>query len=434
MDSSDGLQIVTILLLIVCSAFFSSAETAMTTVNRIRIQSLAEQDNKRAQILLKIIDDSGKMLSTVLIGNNIVNICASSLVTTLVIRKFGNIYVGAGTGILTLVILIWGEIIPKTLATLHAEKISLAYARIIHTLMFLLTPVVFLVQSLSNGFMRLLRIDPNAKTNIITEHELRTIVNVSEQDGVIENEEKQMIYNVFDFGDSSAKDVMVPRIDMAFVNVDCSYQELLDIFQEHMHTRFPVYEETTDNVIGIINMKDLLLLDPEKPFVLRDYLREPYFTYEHKSTASLLLEMREASYNLAIVLDEYGATAGLVTLENLLEEIVGEIRDEYDTEEEEDITEVVPKREYLLLGTARLDDINEKLELSFESEDYDSIGGYIIEEIDALPEEGQSIILENGIQFLVEHIDKNRIEKVRLYIPEEFYQNRNGDVRSEDPS
>ncbi len=432
MDSSDGLQIVMILTLIICSAFFSSAETAMTTVNRIRIQSLAEQDNKRAQILLKIIDDSGKMLSTVLIGNNIVNICASSLVTTLVIRKFGNIYVGAGTGILTLVILIWGEIVPKTVATLHAERISLAYARIIQTLMFLLTPVVFLVQTLSNGLMRLLRIDPNAKTNVITEHELRTIVNVSEQDGVIENEEKQMIYNVFDFGDSSAKDVMVPRIDMAFVNVDCSYQELLDIFREHMHTRFPVYEETTDNVIGIINMKDLLLLDPDKPFVLRDYLREPYFTYEHKSTASLLLEMREASFNLAIVLDEYGATAGLVTLENLLEEIVGEIRDEYDTEEEEDITEVVFQREYLLLGTARLDDINEKLELSFESDDYDSIGGYIIEEIDTLPEEGQSITLENGIRFLVEHIDKNRIEKVRIYIPEDFYQDMNGDGAPEE--
>ena len=158
MDSSDGLQIVMILLLIAASAFFSSAETAMTTVNRIRIQSLAEQDSKKAQILLKIIDDSGKMLSTVLIGNNIVNICASSLVTTLVIRKFGNAYVGAGTGILTLLILIWGEIIPKTLATLHAEKISLAYARIIHTLMVLLTPVVFLVQTLASGSMILAKI------------------------------------------------------------------------------------------------------------------------------------------------------------------------------------------------------------------------------------------------------------------------------------
>ena len=392
MDSSDGIQIVVLLMLILLSAFFSSAETAMTTVNRIRIQSLAEQGSKNALTLIKIIDNSGKMLSTVLIGNNIVNICASSLMTTFVIRRFGNIYVGAGTGILTLVVLIWGEIIPKTLAT---------------------------------GFMLLLRIDPNAKPNTMTEHELRTIVNVSEQDGVIENEEKQMIYNVFDFGDSSAKDVMVPRIDMTFVDVDSTYDELIEIFRKDMHTRFPVYEETTDNVIGIINMKDLLLLDPEQPFTLREHLRDAYFTYEHKSTVSLLLEMREASYNLAIVLDEYGATVGLVSLEDLLEEIVGEIRDEYDTEEEEDITEIVPQTEYLFLGSARIDDINEKLHLGLDSEDYDSIGGYIIEQLDSLPTEGQTIDLENGIRFLVEHIDKNRVEKVRAYIPEDFYKDIN---------
>lgn len=284
MDSSDGIQIVVLLILIFLSAFFSSAETAMTTVNRIKIQSLAEEGNKKAQTLLKIIDNAGKMLSTVLIGNNIVNICASSLMTTFVIRKFGNIYVGAGTGILTLVVLIWGEIIPKTLATIHAEKFSLAYARIIYPLMVVLTPVVFLVQRLANGFMLLLRVDPNARTNTMTEHELRTIVNVSEQDGVIENEEKQMIYNVFDFGDSSARDVMVPRVDMTFVDVDSTYEELIEIFRKDMHTRFPVYEETTDNVIGIINMKDLLLLDPKKTFTLRDHLRDAYFTYEHKST------------------------------------------------------------------------------------------------------------------------------------------------------
>lgn len=425
MDSSDGIQIVVLLLLIVLSAFFSSAETAMTTVNRIRIQSLTEQGNKRAQTLIKIIDNSGKMLSTVLIGNNIVNICASSLMTTFVIHRFGNIYVGAGTGILTLVVLIWGEIIPKTLAATHAEKFSLAYARIIYPLMVILTPVVFLVQRLANGFMLLLRIDPNARHNAMTEHELRTIVNVSEQDGVIENEEKQMIYNVFDFGDSSARDVMVPRIDMTFVDVESTYDELIEIFREDMHTRFPVYEETTDNVIGIINMKDLLLLDRTQPFTLRDHLRDVYFTYEHKSTVSLLLEMREASYNLAIVLDEYGATVGLVSLEDLLEEIVGEIRDEYDTEEEEDITEIVPRTEYLFLGSARIDDINEKLHLGLDSEDYDSIGGYIIEQMDSLPAEGQTVELANGIRFLVEHIDKNRVEKVRAYIPEDFYKDIN---------
>ena len=349
MDSSIAFQAVAILILIALSSFFSSAETAMTTVNKIRIQSLAEQGNKRAVILEKIISDSPKMLSTVLIGNNIVNMSVSSLMTTLTIKILGNAYVGITTGILTLLILIFGEITPKNLATIHAEKLSLAYSRIIYGLMILLTPVVFIVNKITEGVLVILHVNPDEKANAMTEHELRTLVNVGEKDGVIENEEKQMIYNVFDFGDSTAKDVMIPRIDMTFIDINFSYDELMAVFSEDMHTRFPVYEDNTDNVIGIINMKDLLVYPKDKPFSIRNILREPYFTYEYKATADLMIEMRKASVNLAIVLDEYGATAGLVTLEDLLEEIVGEIRDEYDEDEVEDIKEIQPEREYVAI-------------------------------------------------------------------------------------
>ena len=317
MDSSIAFQAVAILILIALSSFFSSAETAMTTVNKIRIQSLAEQGNKRAVILEKIISNSPKMLSTVLIGNNIVNMSVSSLMTTLTIKILGNAYVGITTGILTLLILIFGEITPKNLATIHAEKLSLAYSRIIYGLMILLTPVVFIVNKITEGVLVILHVNPDEKANAMTEHELRTLVNVGEKDGVIENEEKQMIYNVFDFGDSTAKDVMIPRIDMTFIDINFSYDELMAVFSEDMHTRFPVYEDNTDNVIGIINMKDLLVYPKDKPFSIRNILREPYFTYEYKATADLMIEMRKASVNLAIVLDEYGATAGLVTLEDL---------------------------------------------------------------------------------------------------------------------
>lgn len=418
MDSGEAIQLIALIILLFLSAFFSSAETAMTTVNKIRIQALAEQGKKKAVILQKIINDSPKMLSTVLIGNNIVNISASSLATTLTMRLFGNAFVSIATGLLTLLVLIFGEITPKTLATIHAEKIALSYARIIYALMILLTPVVFLVQNLSFLVLRLMRVDPNAKGSAMTEHELRTIVNVSQEDGVIEDEEKQMIYNVFDFGDSVARDVMVPRIDMTFVNVENTYDELIDIFRTEKHTRFPVYEETTDNVVGIINMKDLLIIPRDEPFSVRSILREPYFTYEHKDTAALLLEMREASYNLAIVLDEYGATAGLVTLEDLLEEIVGEIRDEYDDEEEEDLTELVPHEEYVALGSMKLDDLNDELNISLVSEDYDSIGGYIIEHLDSLPVQGQSLTLDNGIRLVTDVVEKNRIEQVHIYLPQ----------------
>ena len=419
MDSSDAIQIAALLFLLLLSAFFSSAETSLTTVNKIRIQSLAEQGNRNAKILEKVISDSSKMLSTILIGNNIVNISASSLATTITLRLFGNAFVSVSTGILTLLVLIFGEITPKTMATIHSEKIALSYARIIYALMVLFTPLVFIVQHLSFLMLRLLRVDPNAKGASMTEHELRTIVNVSQEDGVIESEEKQMIYNVFDFRDSVAKDIMIPRIDMTFVDINCTYEELMDIYRDVKYTRFPVFEDNTDNVIGTINVKDLLLLTQKdiEHFSIRSILREPYFTYEHKSTADLLLEMRESSYNLAIVLDEYGATAGLVTTEDLLEEIVGEIRDEYDEGEDEEIRVIIPEKEYIVDGSSKLDDISEALQIELESEDYDSIGGYIIEHLDSLPAQGQGITLESGIRLVADVVRKKRIEQVNIYLP-----------------
>lgn len=421
MDSSDAIQFLALIILICLSAFFSSAETSMTTVNKIRIQSLAEQGDKRAKILLTVIEDSGKLLSTILIGNNIVNISASSLATALTMRLFGNAAVSISTGILTLLVLIFGEITPKTMASIYSEKMALSYARIIHLLMFLLTPVIFLVNKLAKGVLTLLRIDDSVKGNTITEHELRTLVNVGHEEGVIEKEERQMIYNVFDFGDSQAQDVMVPRIDVSFADVNSSYEDLIGLFREEKHTRFPVYEETTDNIIGIVNVKDLLLTD-QKDFTLRKILRDTYFTYEYKKTSELLMEMKENSVSFAVVLDEYGATSGIITLEDLVEEIVGDIHDEYDVEEEDDLTEIIPGKEYLALGSARLDDLDEVLHLNIESDDYDSIGGYIIEQLDRFPEKGESVTTQSGIRLVVDKIERNRIGSVHIYIPEEHLQ------------
>lgn len=337
----------------------------------------------------------------------------------------GNAFVGVATGILTLLVLLFGEITPKTMATLYAEKLSMSYAPIIYFLMKVLTPVIFIVNRLSNGILYMLGVDPKGKQSTMTEQELRTIVDVSHEDGVIESEEKKMIYNVFDFGDSRAKDVMVPRIDMSFIDVNATYEELLDSFKEDGYTRYPVYEDSTDNIIGTINMKDLLLWNPKEKFSIRDILRKPYFTYEHKSTAALLMEMKQYSVNFVIVLDEYGATAGMITMEDLLEEIVGEIRDEYDADEVEDMQEIIPDREYTAQGSAKLDDLNEALGLKLDSEDYDSIGGYIIEKLDYFPKEGESYITEDGVKLVVDATEKNRIEAVHIYIPEDYYDSGN---------
>lgn len=416
MDSSDVTQLIILFVLLLLSAFFSSAETALTTVNRIRIRTLAEEGSKRADTVLAITDDSGKMLSAILIGNNIVNLSAASLTTSLA-YSFGGSMVAIASGILTVLILLFGEITPKTMATIHAEKMALIYAPVISIFMKIMTPAIFIINGLSIGVLFLLRVDPNAKNNIMTENELRTIVDVSHEDGVIESDERQMINNVFDLGDARAKDVMVPRVHVTFADIDSTYEELIDIFREDKYTRLPVFKDTTDNVVGTINMKDLLLYDNTNGFHISDILREAYFTYEYKSISELLVEMRQASFNIAIVLDEYGETAGLITLEDILEEIVGEIHDEYD-ENEEDFIQEIDEREYIVEGSTNLDDLNDRLELDLRSEEYDSLGGFIIERLDRLPEEGDRIDTEDGIHMIVERLDKNRIELVHLYLPE----------------
>ena len=425
MDSGDVTQLIILIILLMLSAFFSSAETALTTVNRIRIRSLADDGSKRAKTVLKITDNSGKMLSAILIGNNIVNVAAASITTSLA-YSLGGSAVAIANAVITIAILLFGEITPKTTATIHAEKLALIYAPIISIFMKIMTPVIFIINGLSNAVLLLLRIDPNAKNQTMTENELRTIVDVSHEDGVIESDEKEMIYNVFDLGDAKAKDVMVPRVHVTFADVNTTYEELIEIFREDKFTRLPIFEDSTDNVIGTINMKDLLLFDNTKEFHIRDILREAYFTYEYKNISELLVEMREASFNIAIVLDEYGDTAGLITLEDILEEIVGEIHDEYD-ENEEDFIKEIGEREYMIEGSTNLDDLNDRLDLQLESEDYDSLGGFIIEHLDRLPEEGDSITTEDGLRLVVESLDKNRIESVHAYLPEPTVETEDDD-------
>lgn len=417
MDSGDSFQFIILIILLMLSAFFSSSETALTTVNKIRLRSLADEGNKRAALVLDVTENhTSKMLSAILIGNNIVNISASSLSATLA-YAFGGYMVSIATAVLTVAILVFGEITPKNYATINAEKISLRYIKVIWIFMTVMTPVIFIINLFSRGIMFLLRVDPNAGSKTITEDELRTIVDVSHEDGVIETGEKELIYNVFDLNDANAKDIMVPRVHVTFANVDDTYEELIEIFREDKFTRLPVYEENPDNIVGIINMKDLLLYDRNQPFSVREIMREPYFTYEYKSISELLVEMRSATFNIAIVLDEYGEMAGIVTLEDILEEIVGEIHDEYDAPEDEPLQKL-GEREYIIEGSMSLDDVNDRIGTKLESDDYDSLGGLIIDRLDRIPEEGDEVCTDDGIRLVVEKLEKNRVETVHVYLPE----------------
>ena len=418
MDSGDSFQLIILVILLMLSAFFSSNETALMSVNKLRLRTLADAGNKRAAMVLDVTENhTSKMLSAILIGNNIVNLSASALAASLA-YAFGGYMVSTATAVLTVAILVFGEITPKNYAAVKAEELALRYIPVIRFFMTAMTPIIFIINLFSRGIMTLLRVDPDACDKGMTEDELRTIVDVSHEDGLIESDEKEMIYNVFDLGDANAKDIMVPRVHVTFAEVNNSYEELIQIFREDKFTRLPVYEDTQDNIVGIINMKDLLLYDKKQPFRIRKIMRKPHFTYEYKSISELLVEMRDSTFNIAIVLDEYGEMAGLITLEDILEEIVGEIHDEYD-ETEDDLVRQISDREYIIEGSVNLDDVNDRLHTELASEDYDSLGGLIIEYLDdRLPETGDEVITEDGIRLVVKSLDKNRVESVHVYLPD----------------
>ena len=429
MEPGDAINIIIILVLLLLSAFFSSAETALTTVSKLKMRALAEDKNKAAARVLKLFEEQSKMLSCILICNNVVNLSASSISTTFaftVCRRMGleeNTSLGASiaTGTLTILILIFGEITPKTAATINAEKLALLFSRTILLLTKLLTPIIFIIDKITVFILFLMRVDTSGKNSGITEDELRTFVDVSHEEGVTESEERKMITNIVDFGDSIAKDVMIPRLDICMVELSISYDDLLSLFTENKFARMPVYDETIDNIVGIINLKDFVFYNGDKnDFVLKDLIREAHVTYEYKNVSELFMEMRKDSIPMTIVLDEYGALSGLITMEDLIEEIVGEIRDEYDEDEEDEI-QTVTENEFILLGSTPLDDVNERLLLPIESDEYDSISGHIIKLLEHFPAPGEHTEDDYAIYTVLE-TEKNRIDKVHVLIkpqPEE---------------
>lgn len=408
-------EILILVVLLALSGFFSGSETALTTVSQVKMKTMAREGSRRAEEVLRVTAEKDKMLSAILIGNNVVNLSASSLATTLATRLLGSFGAGIATGILTFLILIFGEITPKNHAQMNNTAQALRCARTIRYLMWILTPAIFVVNHISGGILKLLHAR-NEGDQAITEEELRTIVDESRESGVIEPNEQRYIHNLFDFSDATAKEVMIPRIDVTMVNVNWSFERLMQVIREEMLTRMPVYEGDTDHVIGIINVKDLLADPPKKPFSIRNYMREAYFTYEQKNSLDLFQEMRKNSIAMAIVLDEYGAVVGLITLEDLLEELVGEIRDEYDADEEDDITQL-SDREFIVKGSANLEDLCETLPLGFSSEDYDTLGGYLTGLFDHVPEVGETYVTKEGILLRVIKTGHQRIEKVRIRFP-----------------
>ncbi|SEA46323.1 HlyC/CorC family transporter [Trichococcus collinsii] len=413
MEVGDTWQLIVLVALLALSSFFSASETALMSLSKIRIRNMVEENILGSKKVQKLVENPSTMLSAILVGNNVVNIGASSLATSLAIKNFGSAGVGLATGIMTLLVLIFSEITPKSLAAQNSEKIALKVAPFISVVVVILKPFNVILNYLTNRIIKVLGGEADARAPFITEAELKTMINVSHEEGMLESEEKVMIHNVFEFRESRVTEVMTPRTYMVAVNLDSPYEKIVEVFKTQQYSRIPVYDDGIDNVVGILYLKDLIFFDASKEtFEITKYMREPYFTFEFKLITELFSEMRDKSIQVAIVIDEYGGTAGMITLEDLVEEIVGDIRDESDELFNE--IEVVKEDDYLVRGSAEIDLVNEMLGVKIESEDFDTIGGFVTGLFGRLPEAGEQIEF-NNMKFIVEHVQRYRIEKLRIF-------------------
>ncbi|MBZ4646207.1 MAG: magnesium and cobalt exporter, family [Petroclostridium sp.] len=413
MDPGSVVQLFILGILLCVSSFFSASETALMSLSKIRIRHMLDEKISGADLVHKLVDNPSKLLGTILVGNNVVNIGASALATSLALEFFGNSGVGIATGMMTILVLIFGEITPKAIAAQNSEKVSLKIAKPISLIVIVLSPVVIIFTRISNVLVKALGGKTDKAQPFVTEEELKTIVNVGHEEGVLEVEEKQMIYNVFEFGDLYAKDVMIQRTDIVAVDVNSTYQEIIDTIKMEQFSRMPVYSETIDNIVGILNVKDLVYLENiHKNFDIKKFMREPFYTFEFQRIAVLFKQMKKNRVHMAIVLDEYGGTAGIVTIEDLIEEIVGDIEDEYD--ETENKINVIREDEYLVAGNTKIELINEMIGVNIQSEEFDSIGGFVIGQLGRFPREGEKLEYDN-IKLIVENIEKNRIKKIRIF-------------------
>ena len=416
MGSTENiLQIGLLIVLLLGSGFFSASETSLMSLSKIRIRYMEEEGVKGAKLVSSLIEKSSDLLSSILVGNNVVNIAATSVSTSLFISIFGDGGVAIATAVMTVLVLIFGEITPKTIAANSPEKIAVIVSKPISIIMKITKPIVWVFNLLTGIIFKIMGIENDGVKPFITEEELKAMVNVSHEEGVLEIEEREIINNVFQFGDMQAKEAMIQRLDMVAVNIQDSYDEIIELFKSEKLSRLPVYQESIDDIVGILNIKDIIFLSDEEiqNFNIKNYVREAFFTYEFKKITQLLEEMKKEKSQMAIVVDEYGGTAGLLTIEDLVEVIVGDIDDEYDEEEEEIVK--VSDNEYLVEGSTKISDVNEQIGINFESDEFDSIGGFIIGYLKRIPEENELIEVGN-VKFSVESIDKNRINKIRIFV------------------
>lgn len=411
MDSSSTSQIIALVFLVAMSAVFSSSETAITSVSKIKVRQLDQKDNKNAHLLKKLHDNMQATISTILIGNNIVNIAASSIATILFTNIFHQNGALVSTVVMTVFVLIFGEVIPKTIAQYKNKSVALKFSIFIYLLTIVFKPIVKVLNLLTRLVIKIF-IGDNGDSSTLTEEELKTLVEVSEEEGVLKDQETEIMINALELKETLAVDIMTPRTSMASVDIEDAENDLREIIKNITYSRIPVYEDNIDDIIGVLHIKELAhkIIEDDHDFKIRDILKPAFYAYEYIPVVDLFKQMRAKNISISIIIDEYGGTSGLVTMEDILEELVGEIDDEYDNEKE--VTKI-NDNEYLVDPEMRIDEVNERFDLNLQSEKFDSIGGFVIELLDRMPKSKDEVEFEN-LKFVVVNVDKRKITQLMI--------------------
>lgn len=411
MDSSSVSQIIALLFLVAMSAVFSSSETAITSVSKIKVRQLDQKDNKNAHLLKKLHDNMQTTISTILIGNNIVNIAASSIATILFTNIFHQNGALISTVVMTVFVLIFGEVLPKTIAQYKNKSVALKFSRFIYFLTLVFKPIVKVLNLLTRLIIKLF-VGEDEDSSTLTEEELKTLVEVSEEEGVLKNQETEIMINALELKETLAVDIMTPRTSMASVDIEDAESDLNEIIKNITYSRIPVYEDSIDDIIGVLHIKELAhkIIEDDRDFKVRDILKPAFYAYEYIPVVDLFKQMRTKNISISIIIDEYGGTSGIVTMEDILEELVGEIDDEYDNEKE--VTKL-SDNEYLVDPEMRIDEVNERFDLDIQSDKFDSIGGFVIELLDRMPKSKDEVEFEN-LKFVVVNVDKRKITQLMI--------------------
>jgi putative hemolysin len=432
LESDSIWRLLVLIFLLGWSAFFSAAETAFFSLNRIRLRSMVNEKAEGAAKVWKLLETPDKLRRAILVADNSVNIGATVIAVQLAFRHFNNEGTAIGVSLvgMILIVLIFGETFPTLLAETYPKGFAFRVAGFFIVFIRVLNPIIIFLISLSNLMMRLFGWKKRERKPRITEEELRSLVDVGHLEGIIDPEEKKMIHNVFQFGDSQVKDIMIPRTDIVAIEVDSTFDEIWEQFQKEQYSRIPVYKNTIDNIIGILHVKDVFFFHgKQENFDIHKIIRKPYYTYENKRIADLFEDMRKKRLQMIVVADEYGGTAGIVTMQDMVEEIFGDIGDEYEDIIDE-IQQVAPG-EYIIDGLTRLNVINDELGTDLESEHYETIGGFITGIIGRFPKKGE-VVVYNDLRWVILEVYRTRVKRLKLSIMEPLLENLQEQSNSKD--